>query len=123
MNIVPRDATLRRHVLYPDYYCWYILAGAVDIMLTYIILERFDGSEVNQIANHMIKLAGLWGLILLKFSTVIVVVLICEYVGRRRRRLGKAVAIWAIAMSALPVGIGLLQLGAWVFGAKAMMGQ
>ncbi len=50
------------------------------------------------------------------------VVVICEYVGRRRPRLGRWVAVWAIAMSALPVGIGLLQIGAWIFGAEAMLG-
>ena len=78
MRIIPAHSALRRGVLYPDHYCWYILAGAVDIMLTHLILERFGGWEVNRIADRLIQMMGLWGLILLKFSTVIVVVVICE---------------------------------------------
>ena len=92
-------------------------------MVTYLILNRFGGWEVNQIAAHLEERMGLWGLIVLKYATVVLVVLICEYVGRRRPRLGRGIAVAAIGLSAMPVGIGLLQIGAWLFGADAMMGH
>lgn len=109
-------------VLFPNHYCWYIIASSMDIFLTYVILEHFQGWEVNRLANALIGLFGEWGLIGLKFSTVVVVIVICEYVGRRALRSGRLLARFAIAMAALPVGVGLLQLTAWLVGVNTLLG-
>lgn len=99
--------------LYPSLYAWYILASSLDIMLTYLIVWKFGGREINGIAQQFIDMFGHWGLILLKFSTVILVVLICELVGKKREGLGKALAIAAIGISAMPVGFAILQFMVW----------
>ncbi len=98
---------------YPDLYAWYVLASSLDIMLTYLIVWKFGGRELNGIAQQFIDMFGHWGLILLKYSTVILVVLICEVIGNKRERLGKALAITAIGISAMPVGVAILQFMAW----------
>jgi hypothetical protein len=110
------DATARigRAVLYPDAYAWYILASALDIMVTHTILYHFDGREVNALAAELVERFGHWGLIGLKFASVIVVVAVCETVGRTRPRVGLGLAVAAIVVGALPVGIGLLQLAVWI---------
>ncbi len=115
-----------RAVLYPDHYAWYLLGSALDIVVTTFILEHMGlgnehgvepvGREVNVLAARLIDVMGIWGLIALKFSTVIVVILVCETVGRRRPRLGRALATTAVVLSALPVGLGLLQAWAWTRG-------
>lgn len=103
----------RRGVLYPSLYAWYILAATLDVVVTHQILHHFQGSEVNKIADALIRLYGLAGMIGLKYASIIVVVLVCEFVGRRKYRLGRGLAIAAICISSMPVGVGLLQLWAW----------
>jgi len=105
----------RRHnpVLYPNHYAWYVLAATLDVICTHQILHRFKGSEMNKLADALIQRCGLLGMIGLKYSSIVLVVLICEFVGRRQLQLGRRLAVAAICISALPVGIGLLQLSAW----------
>jgi len=98
---------------YPNHYIWYVLASSIDIMLTYLIVWQLGGREANAIAKKFIDLLDHWGLILLKFSTVLLVIAICEFVGSRNDRVGRRLAIAAICLSALPVGAALLQFLAW----------
>lgn len=100
--------------LYQNHYVWYLLASSLDIMVTYAIVFKFGGREVNTVANHLLQQFGHWGLIGLKFATVIIVVAICEILGRKNFVLGRRVATAAIVISALPVGAGLVQIFAWL---------
>lgn len=119
-----------RGVLYPNCYTWYVFLSALDIMLTYLILHplfsspgtAFDatnpygvyeqrGHEVNVLADWVIKLAGVPGMVVYKFALVALVIGICEIVGRRRFQIGLRVAEWAIALSCIPVIIALAQMG------------
>ncbi len=101
-----------RPVLYPDRYAWYVLASALDVMLTVTVLVHLHGREVNTLAQWSIDRFGTWGLIGLKFLSVILVVCICEYVGKHRRDVGRAVATIAIGISLVPVTAALVQIGA-----------
>jgi uncharacterized membrane protein len=102
-------AAARRPVLYPDQYAWYVLASALDIMVTVSVLLHLGAREANLIAQRSIELFGTWGLIGLKFVSVALVVAICEYVGRRRPRAGRWLAIVAIFMSLFPVAAAIVQ--------------
>ena len=102
----------RQQVLYPNHYAWYILAATLDIVVTHQVLHRYKGSEINQLADALIHRYGLLGMVGLKYSSIVLVVLICEFVGRRSLRLGRRLAVAAILLSAFPVGIGLLQIAA-----------
>jgi uncharacterized membrane protein len=95
--------SVRRPVLYPNLYAWYILVSAMDIMITVTLLIHLGAHEVNMIAQRSIELFGTWGLIGLKFASVILVVAICEYIGRRRPRTGRGLAIAAIFISLFPI--------------------
>ena len=103
---------LRRPVLYPELYPWLILVASLDIMLTWVCLS-LGGSEFNPIAARFIDIGGLAGAILLKFTCVIVVVLACEEIGRRRSQMGRRLGGVAVALNALPVTAALAQLGAY----------
>lgn len=91
---------------FPDHYCWLVLVGTLDILITYLIL-RLGGTEANPIARLSLDLLGHWGLILVKFPSLIVVVGICEWLAVRRATLGKRVADWSVAVSCFPVVYGL----------------
>ena len=89
-------------VQFPNYYVWFVLFGSMDIMLTWVILH-LGGSEVNPIARRIIDRWDLPGAIAFKFTLMIIVLLVCEFVGTRRRALGLLLAIVAIVVSAFPV--------------------
>ena len=95
-------------MLYPTAYKWFVLVSAADIMLTWFIL-LLGGSEVNVLADAVIAHAGLKGILIYKFCLVVLVVLICEIVGRRRPRGGRNLARLAIVITGLPVVLSVAQ--------------
>lgn len=96
-------------MLYPSSYKWFVLISAVDVVLTWFIL-LIGGTELNVVADAVIALFGLHGILTYKFCLVILVVLICEVVGRRRPRVGRQLARAAIGITALPVILAIAQL-------------
>ncbi len=100
-NVHPSWRT--RGVLYPDRYLWYVLASVMDIVVTVTVLVHYGAKEVNSIAQASIERFDTWGLVGLKFLTLVIVVAICEYIGRRHERLGRMLATIAIAASLMPV--------------------
>jgi uncharacterized membrane protein len=107
----PKEAAMaRRHVLYPDRYAWYVLVSALDIIVTVTVLVHLGAREVNTFAQWSIERFGTWGLIGLKFASVIVVVLICEHIGRKHERAGRWLATAAIVLSLMPVAAALGQV-------------
>lgn len=109
----PRDAARRaffsRAALYPQYYVWYVFLSALDVLLTWVVLH-LDGREANVLADWIIRRHDLPGLVAFKFILVIVVVLVCEFVGRRNLQTGLKLARWAIVLSAFPVAVGAAHL-------------
>ena len=101
---LPISARWRRPVLYPNVYVWYVLLSSLDIMLTWTILH-LDGVELNPLADWVIHHGGLPGMVTYKFVLVLLVVAICEVVGRLRDRIGRRLSEWAVAITAIPVGV------------------
>jgi hypothetical protein len=96
-------------MLYPIAYKWFVFISAADVVLTWFIL-LLGGSEVNILADTVIAHAGLKGILIYKFCLVILVVLLCEIIGRRRPRVGRNLARWAVAITAIPVVLSVVQL-------------
>jgi hypothetical protein len=96
-------------VLYPRTYLWLVLVSALDIMLTWVILH-LGGYEANPIAERVIEHFDLWGAVSFKFFLVIVFLLTCEFVGRRRPQIGRAMAYVAVCISAVPVAVAVVLL-------------
>ena len=90
---------------YTRFYEWYAILAFLDIVLTWSVL-RLGGAEANWIAAVAVQAWGVWGLIILKAMTVAAVVMIAEYVGRRRPGLGWGLAVLAIVLNLLPVVVG-----------------
>ncbi len=103
-----------RPVLYPNVYVWYVLLSALDIMLTATIMAA-GGYELNTLADRVVLRWGLLGLIVFKFSLVVLVVSICEFVGRRRPGAGRKLAEWSVAVTAIPVVVSTVQLLAVIY--------
>lgn len=108
----PRSAAhpfWRRAARYPDLYTWYVFVSSLDILFTWLILQH-GGTEVNKLADWIIDRHDLPGLTTFKFAMVVLVVLICETVGRFRHDTGATLARWAVAISAFPVVVGAVHL-------------
>ncbi len=110
------DAPARRlipDVLYPKHYVWYVFTSTLDLILTWIILH-VGGSEVNALANWVIQQFDLPGVVIFKYSLVLLVITICEIVGRNEWRRGKHLCEWAVGLTFIPVVVALYQLFASV---------
>ena len=75
----------------------------MDVMLTWYILERHNGEEVNPIAKLVIDSWGLWGAIGFKFSLLLFVIVACEWISRDNFKVGKFLVWFALTVSSFPV--------------------
>lgn len=99
-------------MIFQDLYAWVVLLASLDVILTWTILF-LGGSEVNALANAVLRAHDVPGLILFKFCTVVLVVVLCEVIARKKPATGRRLAEWAVALSSIPVVIALLQLLVW----------
>ncbi len=88
---------------YPNAYAWLILVSALDLILTLLVVYEWEGYEVNPIAKAVIDGMGFVWAIVFKFGIVVLVVIICDVIGRRDDRSGRTLAIGAVIINAIPV--------------------
>jgi len=103
-----RVLSKRRSALqYESELSWFILVGALDVFMTYLIL-RYSAEgrtqnvlvEGNPLARWILQQWGMQGMVIFKFTMIGVVSVIAEVVGRFRATVGRS----------------LLQLGTLVVG-------
>ena len=88
---------------YQNAYLWLVFVSALDVFLTSLVLYVWEGYEVNPIAGAVVALMGFGWTVVFKFALIVLVIIICEVVGRRRDRAGRRLAFAAVAISAVPV--------------------
>lgn len=103
---------MRRPVVFPDLYAWYVLLAALDILVTWTVLS-IGGAEVNPIARALLELFDVAGLVFLKAASVVLVICVCEILARRSPGRARLLAGGAVVISAYPVAVGLSQLAAF----------
>ncbi|MFW6060052.1 MAG: DUF5658 family protein [Phycisphaeraceae bacterium] len=108
-DAVAADRRGKAGVYYPDAYLWLVLVSTLDIFLTTAILA-LGGAEVNPLANFILVKAGLPGIVFFKYGAVALVICICEYIARQRPNVGRHLSRFAVAISAVPVVAGMVQL-------------
>ncbi len=94
---------------YPRPYAWFVVVSVLDIFFTWTVL-LLGGTEVNAIADMVINYAGGKGIILYKFCLVVLVIVLCEVIGRRRDKIARRLAEWSVAVTAIPVVLSIYQL-------------
>jgi len=98
---------------FPNHYCWYILGGMLDLILTWVVLH-LGGREINILAHRAIEFLDIWGLIALKIASIIVVITICETLARiNKETVAKRLALAAIVVGFFPVAVALAQLATY----------
>jgi hypothetical protein len=64
--------------------CVFILVSAFDVFMTYILLNMDNFRESNGIANLILTKFGFRGMVYFKFSLVVVVVMISQFIATRQ---------------------------------------
>jgi hypothetical protein len=94
-------------------YAWlyliFITLSSLDLIFTSTIL-LMGGEELNWIANQVIASGGLTGIVAFKYALVVLVIIMIENIGRIRHEVGERIAMLAIAITTIPVIVGLTQL-------------
>lgn len=101
---------------YENQYVWFLFFASLDIMLTWAILKR-EGSEVNPVARVVIEMWDLPGAIAFKFSLILVVITVCEVIGRRQDRTARWLVNVSVFVSSMPVFYSLALLTWHTFSA------
>ncbi len=106
---------------YQNAYVWLVFFSAMDVMLTWRILQK-GGTEVNPIAKQVLDYWGslgehwvLWVAIGFKFCLMLFVIVTCEIVGRKREKTARWLARAAVGISAFPVVYSLWLLSYHTF--------
>lgn len=99
----------RRFLLFPNVYPWFLLMAAMDIVFTWVVLA-LGGQELNLFAAHLLERHGFIGMVWLKCLSVLVVVAICEVVGRGQRVTGLNLARCSVLVTCVPVVVAATQL-------------
>ncbi len=88
---------------YQNAYVWLVFVSALDIIMTKVVLNHFEGDEANPIAQRVIDDFGFGWAILFKFAMMLVAVIACEMLGRHNDRAGRRLAVVAVIINAIPV--------------------
>ena len=105
-----REGIWHQDLLFPFEYLLFVAVSAMDLMLTGLILS-LGGWEVNPVAQVVLLMSGEPGIVGFKFTIVVLVVVMCETVGRRHAVKGRRLSRAAVAISAAPVVWSIGQLG------------
>jgi hypothetical protein len=100
-------ASDKEHVIFPNGYVWFVLISTLDIVLTFLVLH-LGGREANHVANVILQRYGLRGLIAFKFALVTLVIVICEWVGRRREESARLLLSAGFIITCMPVAIAMV---------------
>jgi len=88
---------------FQDEYVWLVFLAGMDVMLTWYILERHNGEEVNPVAKLVLDSCGLWGAIGFKFSLLLFVIIASEWIARENFKVAKFLVWFALTISSFPV--------------------
>ncbi len=88
---------------YQNTYVWLVFVSVLDLLLTMFVLYLWGGYEVNPIAAAIIDHMGFLWAIVFKFGLIVLVIVICEILGRRHNPTGRKLATASVVISALPV--------------------
>ncbi len=96
-------------ILYPKTYAAFLVVATMDVVCTWVVLA-LGGRELNAFANMLLQRWDVHGLLALKFSVCVMVLITCEFIGRRRPATAVRLAIAAIVLNIFPVVVGTGQV-------------
>ena len=86
----------------PQRYCWLVIGGTLDIVLTMFILS-LGGQEANPLAEAMLITHGPTGMIAYKYLLILLAIIGCEFVARRKLNIARVLSTILILIHFAPV--------------------
>lgn len=80
--------------------CWFILVNALDVFMTFILLNLEGFVEANAIANYVLSRWGIRGLVYFKFAVVAFITVVAQVAATKRLSLGR----WLLNFGTLLTG-------------------
>jgi len=80
--------------------CWFILVNALDVFMTYILLNLEGFRESNAIANYVLSRWGIRGMVYFKFGLVAFTAIVAQIAARKHIRIGR----WLLNIGTLIIG-------------------
>lgn len=102
LNTIVGRRFVQPALLFPIEYLLFVFASAMDVILTWLILEA-GGRELNPLAEVVINYHGLNGMVAYKFALVVLVVILCESIGRLKMVKGRALAWFCVLLTSAVV--------------------
>jgi hypothetical protein len=78
--------------------CFFILINALDVVVTFILLNVGNFSESNTLANYFLSRWGVRGMVYYKFVLVGVVVTVTQIIAKNRLAIARSVLNWGTAI-------------------------
>jgi len=105
---------LRRKLVLEEETSVFILVNFADLVLTAVSFY-FGGSEINPVADSIIRHFGLRGMAFYKFALVTFVILVCQYIYPTHPKIARAVLIFGSVAYGFLMAYVTLTLFAHVF--------
>lgn len=70
--------------------------------MTYVVLS-LGGREVNALANAVLQWLGWHGMVGYKFALIVLVICLCEIIGRRDDKWGRRLGAMGIGLTWVPI--------------------
>lgn len=87
--------------------CFFILASALDVFMTWILLDRKDFRESNPVAGFFLAHWGIKGMIYFKFALVAFIAVLCQIIAIQKIEVARRVLYFATALVSCVVIYGL----------------
>lgn len=92
-NETRKPGLLRGHLPLETETCFFILANALDAIMTRVLLRLPQFRESNEIADSILDRFGMPGMIAFKFIIVAAVVIIAQVIARRKLHVARYLLI------------------------------
>lgn len=106
----------RQPVTFPRLYPSLVVVATLDVLLTAVILDLLDGTEVNPVAAWIIAAGGMVAASYFKFGIVMFTLWACEYVAQRNGRAARGLILYAVGLNCIPVTAAVAQLAVFAHG-------
>ncbi len=83
--------------------CFFILVNALDVYMTYLLLQTSEFRESNEVANYFLSRFGFSGMIAFKFVVVAAVLMITQFIAARKLRTARWLLYTGTAITAAVV--------------------
>ena len=94
--------------------CWFILVNALDVFMTFILLQLEDFREANFIANYVLTRWGIRGMVYFKFIIVAFITVVAQIAAIKNIKIGRRLLNFGTLVTGFVVMYSFFLLLKWI---------